>query len=138
MSKKIEKARAAAMGFALALPGAWEDHPWEETVVKVNKKIFVFFGRDDPAAFGLSVKLPDSGPAVLMLETAEPTGYGMGKAGWVTVRFTAKDLPPSEVIEDWIEESYRAVAPKRLAAQLDDPRPVTAPKGRGTREPSGS
>ena len=32
------------VAFALGLPEAWEDHPWGETVVKVAKKVFVFFG----------------------------------------------------------------------------------------------
>ena len=29
------------------LPGAMEDFPWGERVVKVNKKIFVFMGKKD-------------------------------------------------------------------------------------------
>ncbi|HCO04282.1 MAG TPA: dGTPase, partial [Actinobacteria bacterium] len=30
--------------FALGLPEAYEDHPWGESVAKVNKKVFVFLG----------------------------------------------------------------------------------------------
>jgi hypothetical protein len=37
----------------------------------------------------------------------------------VTARFTRKDRIPLDWIRSWIEESYRAVAPKRLVAALD-------------------
>ncbi|MBA3709787.1 MAG: hypothetical protein H0W83_13320, partial [Planctomycetes bacterium] len=35
----------ALRAFALAFPGAYEDFPWGERVVKVAKKVFVFLGR---------------------------------------------------------------------------------------------
>jgi predicted DNA-binding protein (MmcQ/YjbR family) len=105
------------LAFALAFPGAWEDHPWSETVVKVGKKIFLFIGWGDYA--GVSVKLPESNEQALLLDCATPTGYGLGKAGWVSVDFTGEDVPPIEVIEDWIEESYRTIAPKKLIVELD-------------------
>src|SRR6266498_1043486 len=53
----------ALRAFAFSLPEAWEDHPWGESVAKVGKRVFVFFGAtdgDDP--FGFSVKLPRSRP----------------------------------------------------------------------------
>ena len=34
--------------FALGLPETHEDHPWGETVIKVNKKVFVFLGIEEP------------------------------------------------------------------------------------------
>ena len=34
----------AARAFAAGLPEAWEDHPWGESVYKVGKKVFLFFG----------------------------------------------------------------------------------------------
>ncbi|MFL6136449.1 MAG: MmcQ/YjbR family DNA-binding protein [Frankiaceae bacterium] len=105
---------------ALALPEAHEDHPWGETVVKVGKKVFVFLGTPDgegPPGFG--VKLAESLDQALALPGAAPMGYGLGKAGWVTVRLDG-DLPPEGVLLDWVEESYRAVAPKRLVAAMDD------------------
>ena len=49
----------------------------------------------------------------------KPAGYGLGKSGWVSVNFD-KGKPPVEIFKDWIEESYRAVAPKTLVKQLDD------------------
>ncbi|MCX4240984.1 MmcQ/YjbR family DNA-binding protein [Paraliomyxa miuraensis] len=115
---------------ALSLPGAWEDHPWGESVAKVGKKVFVFFGMSDDAqlreGLGMSVKLPRTGDLVLALPFAEPTGYGLGRAGWVTVRIPAAELPPPSVLVAWIEESYRAVAPKTKIAELDARGPVLA------------
>jgi hypothetical protein len=37
----------------------------------------------------------------------------------VTARFLPGEQPPIDVARDWIMESYRAVAPKKLLAQLD-------------------
>jgi predicted DNA-binding protein (MmcQ/YjbR family) len=106
---------------ALALPEAHEDHPWGETVAKVGKKVFVFLGADDGERPGFGVKLIESLDQALALPCAAPMGYGLGKAGWVSVRLDG-ELPPEGILLDWIEESYRAVAPKRLVAALDDPR----------------
>ena len=107
--------------FALGQPGAYEEFPWGESVVKVNKKVFVFLGMEPAADAGLSfsVKLPISGDDVLSLPFTEPTGYGLGKHGWVTARFLPGEQPPIDVACAWIRESYRAVAPKKLLAQLD-------------------
>ena len=106
---------------ALAYPEAWEDHPWGETVVKVRKKVFVFLGHpDDPNVdFGLSVKLPESKDFALTLPYTAPTGYGLGKAGWVSATFTKGTKPDVELLLEWLDESYRAVAPKTLVKQLD-------------------
>jgi predicted DNA-binding protein (MmcQ/YjbR family) len=106
--------------FALALPGAYEDHPWEETVAKVNKKVFVFLGSEEsPSWPSMTVKLRDSHEQGLGIPGAEPTGYGLGKSGWVTIPFRTK-LPPLGVLTDLVEESYRLVAPKRLIAELHE------------------
>ena len=66
----------------------------------------------------LSVKLPGSATLALDLPFASPTGYGLGKSGWVTARFGPREKPPVAVLERWIDESYRAVAPKKLVARL--------------------
>ena len=54
-----------------------------------------------------------------MLPFAKPTGYGLGKSGWVTATFAAGDEPPVEMFKAWIDESYRAQAPKKLVKSLD-------------------
>ncbi len=101
------------LGFALSLPEAWEDHPWGETVVKVGTKICLFTG-----ATVVSMKLPESAAVALGLPGASPTGYGLGRSGWVTLDLGRYDGDPG-VLCDFVEESYRAVAPKRLVRLLD-------------------
>lgn len=103
--------------FALSLPEAWADSPWGDSVVKVAKKIFVFLG--DPAEPRITVKLPDTREHALSLPGASLPGYGLGYHGWVTVPLGGLDGDDAEVLFDFVEESYRAVAPKRLVKQLD-------------------
>lgn len=117
-SKDPHDARKALLDFALSLPGAWEDHPWGDTVVKVGKKVFLFAGVDKEGRFGFSAKLPESGDAALAMPGAEPTGYGLGQSGWVSIRVAADEMGPVELYKEWVEESYRAVAPKKLVKQL--------------------
>jgi predicted DNA-binding protein (MmcQ/YjbR family) len=107
--------------FALGLPGAWLDHPWDEDVVKVGKKVFVFLGLEDMEELLVTVKLDDSHDQALAVTGAEPSGYGLGRSGWVTIPLR-DTTPPPGVLEDWIDESYRRVAPKKLVAELDSGR----------------
>lgn len=104
---------------ALTFPEAWEDHPWGEIVIKVRKKVFVFFGNDEFP--GMTVKLAD--PVVrehaLSLRGASLAGYGLGRSGWVSIPLQGK-APPRKLLSEFLEESYRAVAPKSLAAGLDN------------------
>ena len=97
---------------ALSFPGAWEDHPWGDSVVKAGKKIFVFLGDST-----ITLKLAEAHAAAMSVPGAKPTAYGLGKAGWVTLPLDA-GAPPVDVLCDWLEESYRAVAPKKLSVGL--------------------
>jgi predicted DNA-binding protein (MmcQ/YjbR family) len=111
--------RRRILSYALGFPGAWEDHPWEEDVVKVGKKIFVFLGIEESAEPAMTVKLDESLEQALAVPGAEPTGYGLGRWGWVTIPFR-QTTPPLAVLKDWVEESYRQVAPKNLVATLEE------------------
>ena len=50
--------------------------------------------------------------------TEDFPAYGLGRSGWVTARFQRSDKIPLVLLRTWIEESYQAVAPKKLAALL--------------------
>ena len=120
--RRLQKTAEAVRKFAFSLPGAYEDHPWGESVAKVNKKVFVFMAaKPDPkTGFTFSVKLPHSGKRALAdYPFTEPTGYGLGKSGWVTVKLMPRDETPPELLIEWVEESYRAIAPRKLVAELD-------------------
>jgi predicted DNA-binding protein (MmcQ/YjbR family) len=123
MPRTPEKTAETLRDFALGLPGAHEDFPWGERVVKVNKKIFVFLGKSlEPGEpLGFCVKLPESAEDALQLSYTQPAGYGMGKYGWVLVQLPAGESPPVDMFLRWIEESYRSIAPKKLLAQCERP-----------------
>ncbi|HSC46735.1 MAG TPA: MmcQ/YjbR family DNA-binding protein [Gammaproteobacteria bacterium] len=111
------KNAAALRKFALGFPEAYEEFPWGERVIKVRKKIFLILGRD-AAVLRLSLKLPSSYGAALLAPFARPTAYNLGKSGWITASFEPGDPVPMDILRSWIDESYRAIAPKKLAATL--------------------
>jgi predicted DNA-binding protein (MmcQ/YjbR family) len=117
--KRLVPFELALREAGMAYPEVTEDFPWGHRALKVKGKAFVFMGINGKEGLFLSVKLPQSNGAALMLPFAQPTGYGMAKSGWVTANFGAKDTPPIEILRKWLDESYRAVAPKKLVAQLD-------------------
>ena len=104
--------------FALGFPGAWPDSPWGDSVVKVGTKIFVFLG-DNADDSAITVKVPESREHAMSFTGAVPTGYGLGKAGWVTIPVGGLGSEDVEVLHDFVEESYRTVAPKKLIKELD-------------------
>jgi predicted DNA-binding protein (MmcQ/YjbR family) len=120
--QQLARAAAALRRRALTYPEAYEEHPWGETAIKVKGKVFLFLYQGD--FLSMSMKLPVSGQAALGLAFAAPTGYGLGKSGWVTARFEKGQAIPTEMLLEWLDESYRAVAPKRVVAQLEDGPPA--------------
>lgn len=115
--KSLERVEAALRDFALAYPESSEEFPWGHRAIKVKGKTFVFLSLEE-GELSLSAKLPLSSVAALALPFASPTHYGLGKSGWVTARFAKGDEIPLELLESWIDESYRAIAPKKLVARL--------------------
>jgi hypothetical protein len=119
----------AARAFALRLPAATEDLPWGDTVIKVRTKpgvprwrtrgegvhgpMFLWLGRRDADEPAMAVKLTTSYDTAIALAGASPTTMsGLGQWGWLTIRLAEAAV---DLVEDWIDESYRNVAPKRVA-----------------------
>jgi predicted DNA-binding protein (MmcQ/YjbR family) len=90
---------------------AWDGEP----TFRVNGKTFIFCSLD---ANGISVKLPKEEAAAVVATdpNAEPTGYGLGRHGWISVTIPATTSATRwREIEEWIRTSYTLVAPKKLA-----------------------
>jgi predicted DNA-binding protein (MmcQ/YjbR family) len=128
-SARLPRDGATLRKAALAYPQAHEAMPWGHHAIKVKGKTFVFLAAD-AVTFSLSAKLPASAGVALTLPFASPTEYGLGRSGWVTARFPRAQRVPLELLKLWIDESYRALAPKRLGAQLGPAEPPSRPQRR--------
>lgn len=93
---------------------AWGGEP----TFRVRGKNFVFANPDGTV---VTVKLTkeEAEAVVATVDGAEPTGYGLGRHGWISV-----DLPKRltsdqwDELEEWILTSYTLVAPKTLARKV--------------------
>ena len=103
---------------ALTYPETREDHPWGECAFKVRGKVFLFAAEED-GELRVTFKLPRSRDFALLLPFAKPTAYGLGKSGWITCTFAPREPVPVPMLRDWLDESFRAVAPKALVKSLD-------------------
>lgn len=117
--KTSESIRNFLRVLALSYPDVVEEFPWGDRAFKVRKKVFLFMG-EEPSAVTFSVKLPQTGELALGLPFTEPTHYGLGKHGWVTARVGPEEDVSLDMIASWLDESYRAIAPKKLVARLSE------------------
>jgi len=112
----VKAAKARLLKYALAKDDAEVDHPWGENVAKVKGKVFVFFGMEEPEAqyadYVMGVKLTKALLYAKSFPFVEAMGYGLGKSGWVSVK-KPKGPVPTAMFEEWIDESYLGVMPKR-------------------------
>jgi predicted DNA-binding protein (MmcQ/YjbR family) len=116
----IESVRAALKAFALSLPEAQTNTPWpEHDDAMVRGKTFVFLSAAGQP-FSMSVKLAYTGEVALELPYAKPTGYGLGKSGWVSFTPSESEMPSLDQLREWVDESYRARAPRKLVKLLDE------------------
>ncbi|CAM3028921.1 hypothetical protein BST27_16370 [Mycobacterium intermedium] len=90
---------------------AWGGQP----TFRVRGRNFVFAANDGSS---ISVKLSQAEAAAVVASDpdAEPTGYGLGRHGWVSIRIGARASAERwREIEEWVHTSYSLVAPKTLA-----------------------
>ena len=108
---------------------AWGGEP----TFRVGGKNFVFAS---PDATSITVKLlVDEATAVVATDPrASPTGYGLGRHGWVSIDLSGRLAAARwREIEEWVRTSYTLVAPKRLARRVteeDGSHPEQAGAGR--------
>lgn len=125
--KDIARAENELARAAESYPDVIEEGPWGHRAFKIQKKTFMFLSTDE-GVLSFSLKLPASGKAALSHGFAQPTRYGLGKSGWVTARFASGDSIPISTIVEWIDESFRAIAPKKALSSLPSRAVAPAPK----------
>ena len=119
MSETGDTLLAQLRAFGLTYPGAHSKAPWPgHDDLAVNDKTFAYLAASGEP-FSLSCKLRYTGETALQLPYAQPTGYGLGKSGWVTFTPSDAEMPSLEQMKEWVDESYRAQAPRRLVKELD-------------------
>jgi predicted DNA-binding protein (MmcQ/YjbR family) len=115
---------AATLGrirsICLSLPEAEEQTTWGHPTFRVRTKIFVGCGatEDSPARITMSMKAA-AGEQQSLLATGHPFFLPkyVGSKGWIGIEIdVATDW---EEIAELVEDSYREIAPRRLAAELD-------------------
>ena len=114
-SEPVQVLRKAAMGY----PEAQEGIVCSKAAFKARNKAFLFLGTDD-ISYNILLKLRESLPEATELATAEPKRYGVGVHGWVSATFRRDESPPPGLLERWIDESYRLLAPRKLVALLPE------------------
>jgi predicted DNA-binding protein (MmcQ/YjbR family) len=123
MAKKkslpTDKTLLELRAFGLAYPGAHTKSPWPGHLdLAVNDKTFAYLSLEGEP-FHISCKLPHTSQVALMLPGVKPAAYGLGKSGWVAAEFPQGKPLPVDMLKEWIDESYRAQAPKKFVKQLD-------------------
>jgi len=135
--QSFEKIFNALKALALGYPETREDHPWGDTAIKVRGKAFVFMYCGE-GKLSMSVKLTDRHEFALQYPFVSPTRYGLGKSGWITATFSGQDKPPTDILAAWIDDSFRAIAPKKLLTEKLAPAPAASKKKKAKRKPTKS
>jgi hypothetical protein len=110
-------------GLCLALPEAHEVEAWGEPTFRVRNRIFATYGSaDDPhgQAGPASWVKAAAGEQELRVRAAPDRFFVppyVGVRGWIGIRLDRIDRVE---LDEMLRDSYRLVAPRRLAALLDE------------------
>lgn len=137
-TERTARDEAALAEHALAKDGVEETAPWGHRAFRVRKKNFLFM-TSTGEGLSLSLKLGPSHADAMEKTFVEPTGYGLGKSGWVSARFGPREAAPLPLLRAWIDESYalftaktpRSRTPSKKTAAAKRPAKTTA----STRKP---
>jgi hypothetical protein len=108
----------------LALPEATEVEAWGEPTFRVRKKIFAMYaGAGNHHGGGHpSVWIKSDPETQAFLVRNEPARFFVppyvGPSGWIGVRLDNR--PRWTQVNELLRDGYRAIAPKKLSAQLGD------------------
>lgn len=118
MAGRGDQIVTALRAFGRTYPGVTIKSPWPgHADLAVNNRTFAYLPPEGEP-FKASFKLPFSAPQVLDLPFAAPAAYGLGKSHWVNLKPAPDEIPDLAVLKDWLDESYRAQAPKKLIARI--------------------
>lgn len=96
--------------YALGLPGAWADEPWEgDSVAKVDEKIFCFLGSDTVGVKSAPTRAEADEWLREFPDDVSVMAY-IGRSGWNTLRLGG--AIPDEAVREAIDTSYQLVVAK--------------------------
>jgi hypothetical protein len=122
---------AAIRALALSYPETTEGIVCNRSSFKAKGKAFVFMGLEEEG-YDVMLKLDASLQEAAELERKQPDNYHVGGHNWVTAKFARNESPPTGLLERWLEESFRLLAPKSVVLK----KPVAQTSGTKKNEPA--
>src|SRR5580700_1912784 len=118
MPAALDRRLARLTKICLALPEASRELMGDHAGFKIRKKTFVYFLSDHHGDGIVAVSFKVAPGENARLVTLDPIRFYLpayiGPKGWVALRLDIGDIDWEEVA-DFVGDSYRLIAPKRLA-----------------------
>jgi len=96
------------LAYCLAMPGAWQDEPWEgDVVAKVHDKIFAFLGSGASVGIKCGTSRDEADEWLLRYPDHAHVMAYIGRSGWNTLDLGGA-IPDAEIREA-VDASYAAV-----------------------------